>query len=1437
MKKKKLLVGLLAAGAVIALASCGGNDPKPVDPTTTQTATAKNLGQKVKVTFMNVDPDDATKKEEKEVTLDKVDASTNTAYGTVEAPKPTNAYKTFAGWFSDAELKNAANVTAITGESTFYAKWTPIYEEVTTGVGNNEGLTSWAAAQALSDATGTAAFTKDVTVGNITFVSNGKAKFEEKNKVPVINTQGTNIKVVLSGEGNNNEIKADGLFASSTATQRIYLYKAGVEEAIEQTEEFSGSDTPVSFDWKDLEAGEYTIKCSASIRYYNIFTIQKKEKSPVTGITVETGAVSEYLVGDEFDTTGLVVKKNYKNGSTDTVDLEALTVDTSAVNFNEAGEYTVTYTLTDTDFSATQKVKVFAVESLRVEDYILSNSRQTKNLETVFIKGGEFTHANLAVTAIGKVTVDNVEVTKEFALEADQFTVGTVDLTTAGEKDVTVTCAIDETKTATYKVVVFEKELVESYDNVVVTVDPVATECAVNGFMATVKTINQALALIEASDLADSVLKAVLVKPGTYKEKVEITTPNVLLINDALYAQNGIDINKTLEENEAVIIEYDALAGYYTNNNVKHSTDGSATVSVRSTAKDFTAFGIGFKNYYNTHELYTESKKLFNDTQAVALLVEADHSLFVNCGMSSYHDTLYAREGRQLYVNCYIEGRTDYIFGDRDVTALFENCIIHTLGANQDKNGGYVACNKGSKVDLAYIFNNCTFEADQATEDGKGVADATVSLGRTWDEKMRLVIMNSTISAAYAKADFGATTEGGKNTRYTEMNKGKSPSKDRIFEYNNTGDGALAPTDAADYTSVSVVAGITTDNAKYISSALATVFSNNGTKEWGATWLAYGLTLPVSSEGQSQELGKAIGLQYEVAIIELKYAQYNGGTRTLVGGYLSEDYLREVFTAHEDRYDLLGFYSDSALTTKFDFTKAITGNTVIYLKVAKQAEEIDLVPYDGKTDSLDTTWTVTGEKVQNVSPTVGGTQDSSDAVEVHQFAKNEGVKNAEAFENGANKVKLVMLSASIGTSKAINAIVNLYAQDGTTLVKTQKWENVTADKKTASAEITITSEDAFFFVEVLYGGYEDKDDKHFAIYSLEATIYVNGEEADSSVPATTLKWGADNVVKGENGAEVVLNAFVKAVPVSDKLIEIDSNSKTLDGVTYTHRLKLAGTIAENGNYVEVDLSSFTGKATIKVVAISGAGSSATSDIERPLQIFEGTPKTGTKVAELTIGNTGVAALTTSELACGKKYYIGSGLKGMNIYEITITPVSSQSGENTEQQVVASIKSSDLTESSYAGDGTVNFGTVFTLFGNYKNNAYQTVSVSSASGLTVDGETSSISKVLKVTGGKAEVGENTKNAIKIVVDKTVTITAVVSQKDAGQNDDGTPKTPYTAKLVLLNASGEKVKSSTNAMDAFGSTSLTTITFENIEAGTYYLGADGSGFLLFDLEVLA
>lgn len=191
------------------------------------------------------------------------------------------------------------------------------------------------------------------------------------------------------------------------------------------------------------------------------------------------------------------------------------------------------------------------------------------------------------------------------------------------------------------------------------------------------------------------------VKKGLYREKLVIPswkTRIVLLGEDAMNT----------------IISWDDHSGKGPIN-----TFTSYTVLVQG--NDFRAENITFEN--------TAGRDV---GQAVALHVEADRCVFVNCRMVANQDTLYTGvdNSRQYYLNCYIEGTTDFIFGP--ATAVFDRCTIHCK-----KNSYITAASTPPHQRFGYVFLNNTITASSDT--------LKVYLGRPWRPYAKTVFIRCTL--------------------------------------------------------------------------------------------------------------------------------------------------------------------------------------------------------------------------------------------------------------------------------------------------------------------------------------------------------------------------------------------------------------------------------------------------------------------------------------------------------------------------------------------------------------------------------------------------------------------------------------------------------------------------------------------------------------------
>ena len=116
--------------------------------------------------------------------------------------------------------------------------------------------------------------------------------------------------------------------------------------------------------------------------------------------------------------------------------------------------------------------------------------------------------------------------------------------------------------------------------------------------------------------------------------------------------------------------------------------------------------------------------------QAVALHVEADRASFSNIRLLGNQDTVYlAGEGnRNYFKNCYIEGTTDFIFGE--ATALFEGCQIHS------KKDSYItAASTPEGQPYGFVFKNSQLTAENEVSE--------VYLGRPWRNFAKTVFIET----------------------------------------------------------------------------------------------------------------------------------------------------------------------------------------------------------------------------------------------------------------------------------------------------------------------------------------------------------------------------------------------------------------------------------------------------------------------------------------------------------------------------------------------------------------------------------------------------------------------------------------------------------------------------------------------------------------------
>ncbi len=224
------------------------------------------------------------------------------------------------------------------------------------------------------------------------------------------------------------------------------------------------------------------------------------------------------------------------------------------------------------------------------------------------------------------------------------------------------------------------------------------------------RTIQEA---INATRDLGKVTVKILIKKGVYHEKIIVASwkTNISLIG---------------ESRDSTIITYEDFSGKLNTGGTdafgkdKFTTYTSYTMLVQG--NDFSAENLTIQN--------TAGRV----GQAVALHVEGDRVVIKNCKILGNQDTLYATKenSRQYYDNCYIEGTTDFIFGE--AIAVFQNCIIKSL-----VNSYITAASTRQAQQFGYVFFDCKLIADTAAK--------KVYLGRPWRSYAKTVFIRCEIGS------------------------------------------------------------------------------------------------------------------------------------------------------------------------------------------------------------------------------------------------------------------------------------------------------------------------------------------------------------------------------------------------------------------------------------------------------------------------------------------------------------------------------------------------------------------------------------------------------------------------------------------------------------------------------------------------------------------
>ncbi|KXS94463.1 hypothetical protein AC578_4500 [Pseudocercospora eumusae] len=250
---------------------------------------------------------------------------------------------------------------------------------------------------------------------------------------------------------------------------------------------------------------------------------------------------------------------------------------------------------------------------------------------------------------------------------------------------------------------------------------------------------------VDALSKSSSEEQIIFIQPGTYREQVFIDS-----LSGPLTIYGSTSDTSSYASNKVIITAGESQ---------ETQSNNDLTATLRVHTSNFKLYNV---NVVNSHG---------EGSQALALSAYAENQGYYACSFTGYQDTILAEIGAQVYASCYIEGATDFIFGEEG-QAWFEQCDIGVVQASK----GYITASGRDSPSSAsyYVINKSTV----AAAPGNTVSSGAYYLGRPWRGYARVAFQNSALSDVINAAGWAI------------WNTGDERTENAVFgEYGNTGVG------------------------------------------------------------------------------------------------------------------------------------------------------------------------------------------------------------------------------------------------------------------------------------------------------------------------------------------------------------------------------------------------------------------------------------------------------------------------------------------------------------------------------------------------------------------------------------------------------------------------------------------------------------------------
>ena len=168
------------------------------------------------------------------------------------------------------------------------------------------------------------------------------------------------------------------------------------------------------------------------------------------------------------------------------------------------------------------------------------------------------------------------------------------------------------------------------------------------------------------------------------------------------------------------------------------------------------------------------------------------------------------------------------------------------------------------------------------------------------------------------------------------------------------------------------------------------------------------------------------------------------------------------------------------------------------------------------------------------------------------------------------------------------------------------------------------------------------------------------EPVDPPTPGDDLTWNfSTSDFTSKDSLTIDAGITINGLTIGKNMV-LDQNSKTISGLTFTHRLKTGGTGSSSKRYLKFDV---TGPCTIEVYLVS-AGSA-----DRTLNIYSGAYG-GTPIHTMTAPQTTPVKQSYNYTGGATTIYMGSANSGINLYGINLIYPGSTGMDFIESQSAA-----------------------------------------------------------------------------------------------------------------------------------------------------------------------